>query len=268
MEPLLYFPGRRIMLLAIDIGNTSIAVGVFSRNVLGHFWKIKSDRKNTCDEYKVKLNSLFFMSGIKKDDIKDVIISSVVPPLTPVFQKLTREFFGVRPLIVGPGLKTGIAVLYDNPQEVGADRIVSAVGAREKYGAPCIVLDFGTATTFDAVSASGDYLGGAIAPGIHISAEALYLKTAKLPRVELKKIHKAIGKNTNASMHSGLYFGYIGLVKNIIREMKRELGGAAKVIATGGAAFLIFNDIEEIDFFEPHLVLDGLRRIFEKNRKG
>ena len=254
------------MLIAVDIGNTSIAVGVFRNDNLVQDWTIRSDRKSTCDEYKVLLLNLFSLSRVEVEQIKDVIMSSVVPPLTPVFQEVIREIFKVRPLIVGPGLKTGIAVLYDNPLEVGADRIVSAVAARDKYGAPCIVLDFGTATTFDAVSASGDYLGGAIAPGIQISAEALYSRTAKLPRVELKKARKAIGKNTNGSMHSGLYFGYVGLVKNIIREMKQELGRRAKVVATGGAAFLIFDDIEEIDAYEPHLVLEGLRLIFKKNR--
>lgn len=255
------------MLLGIDIGNTSIAIGVFREKKLIRNWKIKADRKSTCDEYQVLLLNLFSLAHLKKIDIENVIISSVVPPLTPLFQKITREIFNKRALVVGPGLKTGIAVLYDNPQEVGADRIVSAVGAREKYGTPCIILDFGTATTFDAVSSSGDYVGGAIAPGIHISAEALYLKTAKLPRVELRKARQVIGKNTNASMHSGLYFGYIGLVKNIIYEIKQELGSDTKVIATGGAASLIFDDIEEIDAYEPHLVLEGLRLIFEKNRR-
>ena len=255
------------MLLVIDIGNTSIAVGVFRENELVCNWKIKADRKSTCDEYQVLLLNLFSLSELDKSEIDHVIISSVVPPLTPVFQKVISEIFHVRPLIVGPGLKTGIAVLYDNPQEVGADRIVTAVGAREKYGTPCIILDFGTATTFDAVSADGDYLGGAIAPGIHISAEALYLKTAKLPRIELKKAKQVIGKNTNASMHSGLYFGYVGLVKNIIHEFKKELGSETKVIATGGAASLIFDDIAEIDAYDPHLVLEGLRLIFERNRK-
>ncbi len=255
------------MLLGIDIGNTSIAIGVFRGKKLMRNWKIKADRKSTCDEYKALLLNLFSLAHLKKIDIEDVIISSVVPPLTPVFQKITREIFNIRALVVGPGLKTGIAVLYDNPQEVGADRIVSAVGAREKYGTPCIILDFGTATTFDAVSSSGDYLGGAIAPGIHISAEALYLKTAKLPWIELRKAQHVIGKNTNASMHSGLYFGYVGLVKNIIHEIKQELGSDTKVIATGGAASLIFDDIEEIDAYEPHLVLEGLRLIFEKNRR-
>jgi len=168
------------MLLVIDIGNTSLAVGVFKEKQLVRDWRIKSDRKSTCDEYQVLLLNLFSLSGMQKKDIKNVIISSVVPPLTPVLQQVIQELFNVRALVVGPGLKTGIAVLYDNPQEVGADRIVSAVAAREKYGAPCIILDFGTATTFDAVSASGDYLGGAIAPGIHISAEALKISSMRL----------------------------------------------------------------------------------------
>lgn len=255
------------MLLTVDIGNTTIAVGVFTEDKLVENWKIKADRKRTCDEFKVLLHNLFSLSKLEEKDVDDGIISSVVPPLTPIFQKVILEIFEIRPLVVGPGLKTGIAILYDNPQEVGADRIASAVGAREKYGTPCIVLDFGTATTFDAISSSGDYLGGAIAPGIHISAEALYLRTAKLPRIELKKVHRAIGKNTNASMHSGLYFGYVGLVKTIIKEIKLELGEGVKVVATGGAASMIFDEIEEIDGYEPHLVLEGLRLIYEKNRK-
>jgi len=175
--------------------------------------------------------------------------------------------FQVKMLTVGPGLKTGIPILYENPQEVGADRIVSAVAAMEKYGSPCIVVDFGTATTFDAVSAQGEYLGGVIAPGVRISAEALYLKTAKLPQIEIIKPHKLIGRTTVSSMQSGLYYGYVGLVSNLISMLKQELGDSVKVITTGGFASVILHELEAVDGHEPFLVLDGLRILYEKNQK-
>lgn len=253
------------MLLAIDIGNTNVEVGIFREQELVKHWRIKAERGKTADEYFVTLTGLFSLSGFQMPSITSVIMASVVPPLTPVFQKLSQELFHVKPLIVGPGLKTGMPILYENPIEVGADRIVSAVAAYEKKGGPCIVVDFGTATTFDAISAQGEYLGGAIAPGIRISAEALYLKTAKLPRIEIKKPEKSIGRNTVSSMQSGIYFGYLGLVSNIIDEIKQELGGAAAVVATGGFASLFHKNIAEIDSFEPYLVLDGLRILFERN---
>jgi type III pantothenate kinase len=200
------------------------------------------------------------------EEIKAVILSSVVPPLTPVFLDLSHNLLRVKPYIVGPGLKTGMAILYENPLEVGADRIVATVAAFEKHGGPCIVVDFGTATTFDAVSGKGEYLGGVIAPGVQISAEALYLKTARLPRIEIKKTKKVIGRTTVASMQSGLYFGYIGLVSNIIKEMKRELGEETQVISTGGFAVEMSGEIVSIDFHEPHLVLEGLRILYERNK--
>jgi len=255
------------MLLAIDIGNTSIALGVFRKSDLVKEWQIKSERERTCDEYQVVLANLFSFSGVDISDVGDVILSSVVPPLSPVFQKLSQRMFKVRALEVSPGIKTGMPILYDNPHEVGADRIGSALAAYKRYGSPCIVVDFGTATTFDAVSLNGEYLGGAIAPGVQISAEALYYKTAKLPRIDIKKTRKAIGKSTVASMHSGLYFGYIGLVSNIIREMKKELGENVKVISTGGYSSIIFDEIESIDYHDSELVLQGLRIIYDLNRK-
>lgn len=250
------------MLLAIDIGNTNIVAGVFQENELMKHWKIRTEREKTCDEYKVTLISLFSLSGVDVGKVKGIILSSVVPPLTPVFQDLSHSLFQEKALIVGPGLKTGMPILYENPQEVGADRVVSSVAAFEKYGGPCIVVDFGTATTFDAVSSKGEYLGGAIAPGIQIAAEALYLKTAKLPRIEIVRPQKAIGRTTVTSMQSGLYFGYIGLVINIIEEMKNELDKEAKVIATGGFASLVFDAIKLLDYHEPHLVLEGLSIIY------
>lgn len=258
---------RMNMLLAVDIGNTNIALGIFDGKKLNHHWKIRSEREKTSDEYEIVLLSLLSLVYLQAEDIKSVIISSVVPPLTPVFQDLSQELLGVRPLVIGPGLKTGMPILYENPQEVGADRVVASVAAFEKYGGPVIVVDFGTATTFDAVSVQGEYLGGAIAPGIQIAAEALYLKTAKLPRIEIKKPKQAIGRTTVNSMQSGLYFGYIGLVSNIITEITKELGKGTNVVATGSFASQIHSDLGKIDHLEPFLVLEGLRIIHERNKE-
>jgi type III pantothenate kinase len=254
------------MLLAIDIGNTTVAIGLFKDKTLIHHWRIRSDRDKTDDEYGIILRNLLAFAGLDPTAVKAAIISSVVPPLTPIFQSLSQDLFRVKPLVVGPGLRTGMPILYEAPLEVGADRVVAAVAAYERIGGPCIVLDFGTATTFDAVSTKGEYLGGAIAPGIQISAEALYLKTAKLPRIEIKKPAKAIGKTTVASMQSGLYFGYVGLVQTIIEEIRKELGEQAKVIATGGFGDQISAEVKAITAYEPNLVLEGLRIIYERNR--
>ncbi|MCK4336793.1 MAG: type III pantothenate kinase [Candidatus Aminicenantes bacterium] len=253
------------MLLAIDIGNTNIAIGVFNKNKLVEHWWIKSERDKTRDEYSILILELLSLADLDKSKIAGVIISSVVPPLTPVFQSLSRSLFLKKPMIVGPGLKTGMSILYENPQEVGADRIVASISAYDKFAGPVIICDFGTATTFDVVSGQGEYLGGAIAPGIKISAEALYIRTAKLPHVEIRKPDKAIGRTTVTSIQSGLYFGYIGLVTNIIHEMIKELGGQATVISTGGFAGKIFQDIDVIDHYEPHLVLEGLRILYDRN---
>jgi type III pantothenate kinase len=252
------------MLLAIDIGNTNIVLGVFQEKKLIHHWKIQTEKEKTSDEYGITLLNLFSLSGPEKTAIESIIISSVVPPLTPIFEDLSKSLFQVKPVVVGPGLKTGMSILYENPLEVGADRIVAAVAAYEKHGGPCIVVDFGTATTFDAVSSAGEYLGGAIAPGIQISAEALYLKTAKLPRIEIKKPKKAIGRTTVTSMQSGLYFGYVGLVSKIIEELKGELGEETTVISTGGFAAQISREITAIDVHEPNLILEGLRILHER----
>jgi type III pantothenate kinase len=255
------------MLLAVDIGNTTIDIGLFKGKTLVEHWKIRTEREKTADEYAMTLLNLFSFSRVEAKKIKSVLVSSVVPPLTPVFEDLSQSLFEVKPLVVGPGLKTGLAILYENPLEVGADRVVAAIAAYEKHGGPCIVVDFGTATTFDAISSKGEYLGGAIAPGIQISAEALYLKTAKLPRIEIRKPKKAIGRTTVSSMQSGLYFGYIGLVTNIIEEIKKELGAKAKVVSTGGFGAQISHEIKSIDSFEPYLILEGLRILHQRNRK-
>ena len=254
------------MLLAVDIGNTNIALGVFDgKNIIQH-WKIRSEREKTSDEYEIILLNLLSLAGLEVESINSVIISSVVPPLTPVFESMSQDLLKVKPLVVGPGLKTGMSILYENPQEVGADRVVASVAAYEKYGGPAIVVDFGTATTFDAISKNGEYLGGAIAPGIQIAAEALYLKTAKLPRIEIKKPKNAVGRTTVTSMQSGLYFGYIGLISNIIKEISKELGEGISIVATGSFASQIYPDIEAIEYLEPFLVLEGLRIIHDRNK--
>ncbi|MDD8026049.1 MAG: type III pantothenate kinase [Acidobacteriota bacterium] len=256
------------MLIAFDIGNTTIGIGLFDGRKLVRTWRIRSERDKTADEYAVLLRSLLRDSGFGQEGVRASIISSVVPPLTPVFQALGADVAGTRPLVVGPGLKTGMPILYEPPSDVGADRIVAATAAYEIVGGACIVVDFGTATTFDAVSARGEYLGGAIAPGVLISAEALYLKTAKLPRIEIRKPAKAVGKTTVGSMQSGLYHGYIGLTVNIIREIRRELDPAAAVIATGGFGEMMAAEVPEIGRYEPDLVLEGLRLIYDRNQSS
>jgi len=253
------------MIMTFDIGNTTIALGIFRGKKLLVNWKIKSDREKTADEYGLILCNLLGYKKLSCQKIKGAIISSVVPPITPVIEQAMEKFFKVKPLLVGPGLKTGIPILYENPAEVGPDRIVAAYAAYKKYGGPCLIVDFGTATTFDAVSANGEYLGGSIAPGIQISAEALYLRTARLPRIEIKKPRAAIGRNTVSSMQSGLYFGYIGLVNQIINGISAELQTKPVVVATGGQAELIAPDIKAIEHFEPNLVLAGLQLLYEKN---
>jgi type III pantothenate kinase len=254
------------MLLAYDVGNTTIAIGLFRGRKLVKSWKIKTDSGKTGDEYASLLLDLMRISGLEPGKITGAIISSVVPPLTPVIEEVCRNSFATTALVVGPGLKTGMPILYENPLEVGADRITASVAAFEKYGGPVIVVDFGTATTFDTVSAKGEYLGGAIAPGVQIAAEALYLKTARLPRIEIRKPKRAIGRTTVASMQSGLYFGYVGLVTNTIAEIRKELGQAAKVVATGGFGGPMVSELPEIEAYEPDLVLEGLRIIHERNR--
>jgi len=254
------------MLLAFDVGNTTIAIGLFRGRKLVKSWKIKTDSDKTSDEYGAILLNLMQVAGLQAGKVSDAIISSVVPPLTPIIEEICRVYFGTAAIVVGPGLKTGMPILYENPLEVGADRIAAAIAAFEKYGGPAIVVDFGTATTFDAVSAKGEYLGGAIAPGIQIAAEALYLKTARLPRIEIRKPKRAIGRTTVSSMQSGLYFGYIGLVTNTIEEIHKELGKAARVVATGGFGSQVAAELAAIEAYEPDLVLEGLRIIHERSR--
>ncbi len=255
------------MILVFDVGNTNIVLGLYKEKQLLNFWRIATDRQKTSDEYGMLINQLFSYQGCSFSDIKAVVISSVVPPIMYTLEHMSRKYFNGDPLIVGPGIKTGINIKYDNPKEVGADRIVNAVAAYDLYGGPVIIVDFGTATTYCAVSKNGEYLGGAISPGIRISMDALFEKTAKLPRVELIKPESVICRNTVNSMQSGIVYGYIGQVDYIVRRMKKELGtDKVMVIATGGLSKLIAPESETIDVVNGLLTLEGLRIIYDRNR--
>lgn len=256
------------MLLVIDVGNTNVVLGVYRGKELVDFWRIGTDKEKTSDEYSVLIDQLFSYKGLDKRKVKDVIISSVVPDIMHSLENTVIKLFGINPLVVGPGVKTGMNVKYDNPRQVGADRIVNAVAAYEKYNGPLIVIDFGTATTFCAISSKGEYLGGTIAPGIKISSEALFQRASKLPRVELIKPGKTICKNTVNSMQSGIIYGYVGLVEQIVKKMRREFkSNGVKVIATGGLATLIDSETECIDKIDKFLTLDGLQIIFQRNEE-
>ncbi|WIW69977.1 MULTISPECIES: type III pantothenate kinase [Anaerosinus] len=253
------------MLLVFDIGNSNIVLGAYKGEQLLRHWRISTDRQKTGDEYGLLINNLFEHHKLNVKDIQAIIISSVVPPLVVPISKMCKRYFNIEPLIVGPGIKTGIRLKYENPREIGADRIVNAVGAYEKFGGPLIIIDFGTATTFCAIDDNGDYLGGAIAPGIGISTEALFQRAAKLPRIELVTPKSVICRNTVASMQSGIIFGFTGQVDEIVRRMKEELGKDAKVVATGGLANLIAKQSKAIDIVEPFLTLDGLYILYKRN---
>ncbi|RLT27386.1 MAG: type III pantothenate kinase [Chloroflexi bacterium] len=254
------------MLLAIDIGNTSVAIGVYEGENLYATLRVATDQENLPDEYGVLLVNLLNSRGVAVDDISAAALSSTVPPLITTFVEVCREYFKVEPLVVGTGVKTGVRVRYDNPREVGADRILHAVAALAKYTPPLIIVDLGTAMVFDAVSREGDYIGGAIAPGIGIASQALFQRAAMLRRVSIERPEALIGKNTVAAVQSGLFYGYSEMVTGMIRRFKAEVGDDATVIATGGYAALLLPELSIIDAVEPNLNLDGLRMVYEANR--
>lgn len=260
------------MILLVDAGNTNIVLGVHDGNEYIASWRISTDAKKTSDEYSIQVMELFHLSGIDHKKIDGVIVSSVVPNIMHSLENMLKKCFCHEPIIVGPGIKTGINIKYDNPKEVGADRIVNAVAAHEIYKKPVIIIDFGTATTFCAVKANGDYLGGCICPGIRISSDALFERAAKLPRVELEVPKNIICKNTISSMQSGILFGYIGQVEYIVKKMKQEMKKSNLteepfVIATGGLANLIAKETDSIDKVDSELTLEGLKILYEKNKE-
>lgn len=261
------------MILLIDVGNTNIVLGVYNslKNKFIAQWRLSTDSKKTSDEYGIEVMQLFHNAKLNPNDVDGVIVSSVVPNIMYSLEAMISQYFNITPIIVGPGIKTGINIKYDNPKEVGADRIVNAVAAHEIYKRPCIIIDFGTATTFCALTKCGDYLGGAICPGVKIASEALFEKAAKLPRVELIKTPNIICKNTISSMQAGMVYGYIGQVKYIVEKMKREIIELGEenpyVIATGGLAQLIYEETNCIDKIDQYLTLEGLKIIYQKNKE-
>ena len=254
------------MLLTIDIGNTNITLGLYNGDVLGPRWRLATNHDRMPDEYGLQFIGLLDHSGHTPDELHGICLASVVPPLTGKFVQACVEYLGHNPLVVDAGVKTGVRVRYEPPRAVGADRIVDAAAVQRLYGGPACVVDFGTATTFDAISKEGDYLGGAIAPGIGIASEALFMRAAKLPRVDLQRPPAAIGRNTTHAMQSGLLFGYVCLVEGMVSRFRSELGPDMKVIATGGLAEVIASETEVIQVIAPWLTLDGLRLIWEMNR--
>jgi type III pantothenate kinase len=256
------------MLLAIDIGNSNITLGVYEQQQLCYNWRIKSDRERLPDEYGIMLRGLMHTDHVGFEQIEGAVIASVVPPLTPVFVAMCERFIHQTPLVVGVGVKTGVKIRYDSPRDVGADRIVDAAAAYKLYGGPACIVDFGTATTFNAISVDGEYLGGSIAAGVGIAADALFARTSKLPRVDLVRPPHAIGTNTVHAIQSGLIFGYVAMVEGMVARFRAELGGEAKVIGTGGLVRVIAQETDVIEIVNPWLTLEGLRLIWEMNREG
>jgi type III pantothenate kinase len=257
------------MLLTLDVGNTNTVLALYkldgAEEVVAH-WRVTTHKTQTADEYGVLLLSLFNMRQIAASSVTGIIISSVVPPLDSTLRRVCERYFNLKPLFIEPGIKTGMPLLIDNPVELGADRVANGVAAFHRYGGPCIIVDLGTATTFDVISAKGEYIGGAIAPGLGISADALFSRAARLSRVDIRKPAKVIGTNTIAHMQSGLYYGYIGLVDGILEHMIQDLGVQPTIVATGGLAKLIVEGSKHITKIDHMLTLDGLRLIYEKNR--
>ena len=257
------------MLLCIDVGNTNIVLGVFDEGALVQSWRLQTLRERTSDELGLIVDGLFAHSRIERVQVRGVILASVVPPLTGTIRTRVDRYFGLKTLIVEPGVNTGMPILYENPSEVGADRIVNGVGAYARYGSnrkPIIVVDFGTATTLDAITATGEYLGGAICPGVQISADALFQRAARLPRIEVRKPSGIVGRTTVGAMESGLFYGYVGMVEGLVRRMNEELGGDAVCVATGGLADVIAPETTVIQHVDPDLTLYGLRIVWERNQ--
>ena len=255
------------MLLVMDVGNTNTVLGVYEKTRLAAHWRLTTVRDRTVDEYGILARTLLSLAAIDVSAIDDIIIASVVPPLNSVLEVMARVYFHLKPLFVEPGVRTGMPILYENPQEVGADRIVNGVAAYERCKGAAIVVDFGTATTFDAISAKGEYLGGAIAPGLSISAEALFERAARLPRVDIRRPPKVIGRNTTHSLQAGLFHGYIALVQGILERMRQEMGEKVRTIGTGGLVQALETDLRTVlDDLDPNLTLEGLRIIHERNR--
>lgn len=256
------------MLLAIDVGNTNIVIGVFRGEELIHTWRLTTVRERTSDELGMLVANLCERHEVRPQDVTGIVVASVVPPLTATMMTMVGDYFGRSPLLFEPAVNSSMPILYDNPAEVGADRVVNGIAAFERYasGIPIIIVDFGTATTFDAISARGEYLGGVICPGPQISADALFQRAARLPRVDLKKPARVVGTNTVASMQSGLFWGYVDMVEGLVARMKAELGGAAVVVATGGLAPVVAPESKAIDHVDEDLTLRGLRLVWERQQ--
>ncbi|MGH9446493.1 MAG: type III pantothenate kinase [Terriglobia bacterium] len=256
------------MLLVIDVGNTNTVLGVYAARDLRGQWRLSTNRASTSDEFGILVLNLLTLDGLRPELMKHLMIASVVPPLNGVLEEMASKYFHLRPVFLGPGTRTGMPIHYDNPQEVGADRIANSVAAFEKYGGPCIIVDFGTAITFDAVSAKGEYLGGVIAPGLGVSAEALFQRAARLPRVEIREPQTVIGANTIASMQSGLYYGAVGLVDGLLDRLRDVMGENVKMVATGGQATLVASASKYKLPVDSWLTLEGLRIIHERHLAG
>ncbi|WP_194138561.1 type III pantothenate kinase [Robertmurraya kyonggiensis] len=254
------------MIFVFDVGNTNMVLGVYDKDELKYHWRIETNRNKTEDEYGIVIKSLFDHVGLELSAIKGIIISSVVPPIMLALERMCERYFHIKPLVVGPGIKTGLDIKYENPREVGADRIVNAVAAIHEYGSPLIIVDFGTATTYCYVNEHKQYMGGAIAPGVNISTEALYQKAAKLPRIEIvPPPDGVVGKNTVAAMQAGILYGYVGQVTEIVKRMKQQSKETLQVIATGGLSGLIAKETNVIDIVDPYLTLKGLQLIYKRN---